>query len=507
MNRKYCRELEFSRRDEALPNNRLEQLLTRGLHRELVKGQLHKATDRLNKSLQGFFPNISFDVRNSENAGYWIARAVLRGEKPFRMIMGRREIEQYNREVRLQRSSRTLQEELEYVDRNQGYNVKEVRETIQQIAGGYFFDDDGKLKENGDIGLYQIGVFILTIPVRVTDEVLDGVKTAFTNGTLPGQHSNVIEQLFVSGEAKIKPKKLGLLVKPTRLHIVPLTSATDTEQFVNQDNDIVDTRLDIGTVVIPLAERKVLGEDWIFVKAIEGAENYHGWVKKGDIALGERDVVEAFEKKRADNFYVISGSGVQYQGMELNMGVRLLRNEDGSVLLPSRGSDGNLHFLNVQAPKGDDVRTEYMPYTAANVVAQVMKTAGRPWEWSFNDCSSLLQDLYRVFGIEIPRNTSNQRTIPGKRVDFQEHDSEDDRLRALSKLRMGALGEMPNHIFLWLGDGVSYQSVKWFRPSSSKDELQTQRMTGLVNVTTTFNLGGVSHLKALRSGVVPASVV
>ncbi|MDH5500772.1 MAG: SH3 domain-containing protein [Gammaproteobacteria bacterium] len=220
---------------------------------------------------------------------------------------------------------------------------------------------------------------------------------------------------------------------------------------------------------------------WYFVQSY----NYAAWVLKEKIVTGDREPI--LQYRDADNFLVVAGGKVTtnfnpkvaaISELQLDMGVRLPlldpdrieRNIDGQntkssypVLLPARSENGELEFRTVLIARNQDVCVGYMPYTRRNILHQSFKFLGERYGWghSYNarDCSGLVMEVYKTFGILLPRNSAQQRNSPiGNNTFFGAGDSAAEKLKVLAACDVGDLLYCPGHVMLYLGtvDGEPY---------------------------------------------------
>ena len=221
--------------------------------------------------------------------------------------------------------------------------------------------------------------------------------------------------------------------------------------------------------------------EWCFVQSY----NYAAWVRKEKIVTGDREKILKY--RDAENFLIVAGAKVTtnfnpkvaaISELQLDMGVRLplLRAEeverhvDGqnprsshAVSLPVRGENGELQFRTALIARNQDVSVGYMPYTRRNILHQSFKFLGERYGWghSYNarDCSGLVMEVYKTFGILLPRNTTQQRESPiGDNIRFSPDDSPEEKLKALNNADVGDLLYSPGHVMLYLGnvDGEPY---------------------------------------------------
>jgi len=109
------------------------------------------------------------------------------------------------------------------------------------------------------------------------------------------------------------------------------------------------------------------------------------------------------------------------------------------------------------------VAMSYLPLTAGNLLQQSFKFLGERYGWghSYNarDCSGFVSEVYRSFGVQLPRNTRDQGVSPAfDRIDFAPNDSHEKRLEMLQDLQVGDLIYIPGHVMMAIGydEGMLY---------------------------------------------------
>tara|TARA_R110002096_G_scaffold119123_5_gene258070 strand:- start:3154 stop:3708 length:555 start_codon:yes stop_codon:yes gene_type:complete len=132
-------------------------------------------------------------------------------------------------------------------------------------------------------------------------------------------------------------------------------------------------------------------------------------------------------------------------------------------MLPVCGDSGELQFRSALIGRNQDVRVGYMPFTRRNILHQSFKFLGERYGWghSYNarDCSGLVMEVYKTFGILLPRNSLQQRNSPiGRNLNFSADDSDAKKLELLDRCDVGDLLYSPGHVMLYLGkvDGEPY---------------------------------------------------
>lgn len=252
---------------------------------------------------------------------------------------------------------------------------------------------------------------------------------------------------------------------PTRLRVFDSKGNTDIDRFQ-------ESALFPGTpVAIVHASRD--GQWWFVVSKF-----YAAWVEKIHIAEGAKDVVFAYARRSPA--LIVTGATVQtvftpeqpeVSQLQLDMGVRVPLLADwppgqpvngqspfaGHVIqLPVRASDGSLSLQPALLPHSADVASEYLTLTPANLLSQSFKFLGERYGWghAYNarDCSGFVSDVYRSFGVQLPRNTRDQAVSPAlNRIAFTDQSDPEQRLAAIRELRVGDLVYIPGHVMMVIG--------------------------------------------------------
>ena len=130
------------------------------------------------------------------------------------------------------------------------------------------------------------------------------------------------------------------------------------------------------------------------------------------------------------------------------------------VKVPTRGTDGYIKDELVLIPVSDDVNVGYLPLTPANIVRQAFKLLGDRYGWGgdlqANDCTGITREIYRCFGVLLPR--VGQSSSKGVfKVDMSKM-NEKEKLAVINELRPGSLISFPGHMTIYVGskDGKPY---------------------------------------------------
>jgi len=126
------------------------------------------------------------------------------------------------------------------------------------------------------------------------------------------------------------------------------------------------------------------------------------------------------------------------------------------IELPVHTAAGGLELVPALLPGTADVASDYLPLTAGGVLRQAFKFLGERYGWGHGyngrDCSGFVSDVYRTFGVDLPRNTGDQEVSPALQgVAFTNADDHARRLAVLRDAQVGDLVYIPGHVMMVIG--------------------------------------------------------
>jgi hypothetical protein len=133
------------------------------------------------------------------------------------------------------------------------------------------------------------------------------------------------------------------------------------------------------------------------------------------------------------------------------------------IQIPARDEDGHVIFRKgYLRAKEEDARRGFPPFTQENVARQAFKMLNHPYGWGDSsggiDCSRFIMDIFRTFGILMPRNSKEQGAFGKDRGEVWKKTKE-EKIKSLDQATpLITILRLPDHIMLYLGsdNGTHY---------------------------------------------------
>ncbi|WP_286233946.1 SH3 domain-containing protein [Thalassotalea sediminis] len=299
-------------------------------------------------------------------------------------------------------------------------------------------------------------------------------KRFYADGTLleKSHFDRYLSNVNLKNVKETQTTKWGLAVKRSSLRTFPthdrvFNSAMDTDLDRFQETGIFP-----GEAVAIIHESA--DQQWLLVRSY----NYLAWVPKEAIAIGSKNEITRF--MQAEDFIVVTGDKVftnfvpnnnRISQVQLDMGVKLpLVNADDLggelhgqnpfashvVRMPVRNEKGTLAFSLALIAKSQDISIGYLPFTKENIINQAFKFLGERYGWGHDynarDCTGFVGEVYKTFGIVMPRNSTWQgKSQYGINVNFNKASTIEEKLSAINSLEVGDLLYIPGHVVMFLG--------------------------------------------------------
>lgn len=180
-----------------------------------------------------------------------------------------------------------------------------------------------------------------------------------------------------------------------------------------------------------------------------------------------------------------------------------------AVWLPVRDEAGRYAATIALIPQHYGVSHGWLPLTARNILNVAFTMLGDAYGWggmlAVPDCSLYVRNIYKCFGLELPRNTTWQSAMPALKTDLSALEA-DDKAKLLDELPAGAILFFRGHEMMYLGeaDGAHYV-ISTVGSIMAPDGEGTQRIRGVVinTLEQTLRANGNSWLEDLNLAVQP----
>ena len=359
--------------------------------------------------------------------------------------------------------------------------VEQTNEPDQVLGDAKTISDLNKLAFSTDENLVNLEQFPNQLSAaEVKNRILSVSKPSkydrySTDGLLldDGAYQSLESNLNLDAITDTVNVRFALVVKRSDMRTYP----TEDRYYSTTDSKNLDRFQENG--LFPGDALAVLHQsadgDWYFVQSY----NYPAWIHKQDLAFGNRSVIQQY--KDTEDFLVITGDKVStsfnpevpaISELQLDMGIRLplaARDEKRNnlygqnpfashvVLLPVRDEDGKLAIKQALIARNKDVHRGYLPYTRENITRQAFKFLGERYGWghSYNarDCTGFVSEVYKTFGIFMPRNSGQQGlSSMGENTRFSEDASRQEKLDTFDSLDSGDLIYIPGHVMMYIGN-------------------------------------------------------
>lgn len=260
-------------------------------------------------------------------------------------------------------------------------------------------------------------------------------------------------------------KRAALRTFPTSQRVFSTVGDTDIDRFQ-------ESALFPGDKVA-VVHRSADGR-WLFVHS----ERYSAWIEAESVATGDKTSVLGYAAKGP--YRIVTGAAAhtaftpeepRVSRLQLDMGVRLpvlaewpaatpvngqQAHASWVVQLPVREPDGRLRLVPALLPRSQDTAAEYLPLTPRLLQQQAFKFLGERYGWGHDydarDCSGFVSEIFRSFGVLLPRNTGAQAVSPAlDRMPFTASMGKLARDRAVAGLQVGDLVYIPGHVMMVIG--------------------------------------------------------
>jgi hypothetical protein len=259
----------------------------------------------------------------------------------------------------------------------------------------------------------------------------------------------------------------GLIIKRTDIRVFPTDelsmSTPHHEEFDRFQHSSISPGCPIG--IYHFSKDK----EWAYVQT----HFIRGWIRTHDLAIA-KEKSEVVDYEEAKNRMVVTGNFIYvFSDPTLQQKVFLAQMGDSFPLfsipadskmtrayhiiqIPFREDNGCLTLQKGYIRGDEDVHQGFLPYHQENVARQAFKMLNHPYGWGDRlggrDCSRFIMDLFRTFGILMPRNSKEQAMV-GADLGLLKGITIKEKQRILNQaIPLATILRFPGHIMLYLGE-------------------------------------------------------
>lgn len=231
----------------------------------------------------------------------------------------------------------------------------------------------------------------------------------------------------------------GITIKNSILRHLPTNIACYSSKIIEEN---VATNLSAVEPLLIL--HTSLDNKWYYVQSYY----YRGWIDKKDVLIINDEAFNHFINSK--NFLIVTNKYIKINNIRLNMGVKIpyLLEHDNcyEVLIPT------INGIKITSLDKLGVCKGYLPYTPLNVVKQALKYQNTRYSWggtnSGIDCSLLIVNILKTFGLYVPRDTKEQEyTIGINRINLKGLTT-NEKKKILNNLKYPFILYKPGHVLL-----------------------------------------------------------
>lgn len=283
-------------------------------------------------------------------------------------------------------------------------------------------------------------ISLLTYPKELTNTQL---KDLITSDPLPNTDIDVdiLKNRNLKSIEQVIEVKKGILINKSTLRYLP-TKDSFYSTIIKENN--IATILSFLTPILII--HNSLDQKWIYIRSYY----YKGWILKDDVKLVDDSEFNKF--LFPNEFVVITDKNIEIENITIDMGVKipLLAKHESfyEILIPTINDSKIVKIDSKTANIG------YLNYTGENIITLAYKYLNTPYKWggidNGIDCSLLIVNIFKTFGLLFPRDTKDQENIVGiYRINLKGK-TEEEKKAIISEIKIPYLLYKPGHVLLGL---------------------------------------------------------
>ena len=357
---------------------------------------------------------------------------------------------------------------------------------------------------------------------------LDGKHYDAAEKTVSGEYViDILENLDDSEASEKEKTRYGICVNRSDIRAYPTDLLIADDPGDNDFDNVQLSSIRVGEPVTIYGESKDGGYYYCHTTCVSG------WIPSEDIALcrNKREWLKAWQFTD-DQVMVVteskfslesSNTSPELSGHLLTMGTVLQKVEEKDrdklitnrslyynypVWIPVRNEEGMYEKRQALISAHHGVSDGFLPLTTENIVKQAYEALGDTYGWGgmleANDCSGYVRDVYKCFGLELPRNTTWQAAMPSLKYDLSVAE-EEDKKKLFDELPPGAVLFFKGHEMIYLGhkgdDYYVISSASSMKEFESEDKARIRSV--IINNLDAKRLSGSRWIEDIYEAMIP----
>jgi hypothetical protein len=432
--------------------------------------------------------------------GYWNDKTKSSGIGPDEVLITMEEIKTLNNEILAAKEANMY--DIENLDDT--YNADKLRENLVS----------GTTTEKTQIYADHVPV----VPGAYYKQVADAIEATGYRGVS-------------------RQNQYAVAVKRTTINNIPV-KAYIGYSVNDSDDEKASAALLVGEPFVIRQKATVFGDDFYWGYS----DNCTGWVSAGDLAVckDKSEWLDAWKTDTVGNDFIVvtqnqiilepSVSTPELSQVKLTFATILKSVPEDkipvsiaergpwnnhAVYLPVRDENGNYVKKIALISQHYEVSRGFLKMTQAELLRVAFNNLGDRYGWGgmldSMDCSCFTRNVYRCFGLQLPRNTTWQQAIPGRKIDLSGM-SDADKLAAMSKMPAGTLFYLPGHTMIYTGTSqmngqdMAYVISDSGSLSDTSGDLEVRSMYSVIlNPLSVRRRNGTTWLSNITAAVLPIS--
>ena len=404
--------------------------------------------------------------------------------------------------------------------------IKELNRLMLEGDTGNMYDLAG-LKESYDAD---------DLRSRLKNPEVPNKSELYANGSLILDHqayyAAIGKAIDDTGYRGVSENQYALAVKRTTMRSIPTAdyigySAKDT------DNEIVSSALNVNEPFVIRQKATVSGNTFYWGYS----DHCTGWVASEDLAVcaSKEEWLEAWKTEPGDTDHLVvtencitlepSYYDTDISEVKLTFATILKLVPDAEiprsvgergpwnnyvVYLPTRDDSGKYVKRVALISQHYEVSIGFLTMTQSELLRVAFNNLGDRYGWGgmldSMDCSLFTRNVYKCFGLFLPRNTNWQLT-PERLISLKDM-SDEDKLYAISRMPAGTCLYFSGHTMIYTGtfEKMGYVISDTGSLSDSEGELDVRSMYSIIlNPLSVRRKNGLTWLTNLHSAVLPIS--